>query len=75
MAKKKIKKEEPAVDSLSMIKKQVAKKYGDVVKKGDPLLQLKDKEFSERVKQANAGYQITLAQSKFHHYQNILRWC
>ena len=33
MAKKKTKKEEPVVDSLSMIKKQVAKKYGDVVKK------------------------------------------
>jgi len=49
---------------ISAVIVNVFVKNGDVVKKGDPLLQLRDKEFSERVKQANAGYQITLAQLK-----------
>ena len=39
-------------------------KNGDKVKKGQPLIQLRDKEFRERLKQANANYQITLAQLK-----------
>lgn len=39
-------------------------KNGDTVKKGNPLLKLRDKEFSERLKQANAGYQIAIAQLK-----------
>ncbi|MEJ2545868.1 MAG: efflux RND transporter periplasmic adaptor subunit [Calditrichaceae bacterium] len=37
---------------------------GDVVKKGQPLLRLRDKEFQERLKQATAEYQIALAQAK-----------
>lgn len=43
---------------------EVFVKNGDVVKTGDPLLRMRDKEFLERVKQATAGYQITLAQLK-----------
>jgi len=39
-------------------------KNGDEVKKGDPLVRLRDKEFMERVKQATAGYQIAVAQLK-----------
>ncbi|MCA9743811.1 MAG: efflux RND transporter periplasmic adaptor subunit [Deferribacteres bacterium] len=35
---------------------------GDVVKKGDPLVQLRDKEFRERLRQARASYQIATAQ-------------
>jgi HlyD family secretion protein len=34
------------------------------VKKGDPLVRLRDKEFQERLKQATAGYQIAEAQLK-----------
>ena len=37
---------------------------GDVVKKGKPLVRLRDKEFQERLKQANANLQITMAQAK-----------
>ena len=37
---------------------------GDVVKKGQPLLRLRDKEFQERLKQATAEYQIARAQAK-----------
>jgi len=37
---------------------------GDVVKKGKPLVRLRDKEFQERLKQANATLQITMAQAK-----------
>jgi HlyD family secretion protein len=37
---------------------------GDVVKKGQPLLRLRDKEFQERLRQAKAEYQIALAQAK-----------
>ena len=39
-------------------------KNGDFVKKGQPLVKLRDKEFTERLKQANAGYQIAQAQLK-----------
>ena len=35
---------------------------GDLVKKGEPLVRLRDKELSERMKQAKAGYQIAVAQ-------------
>lgn len=35
---------------------------GDVVKRGQPLLRLRDKEFRERLNQARAGLQITEAQ-------------
>ncbi len=43
---------------------EVFVKNGDTVKKGDPLVRLRDKEFVERVKQAAAGYQIAAAQYK-----------
>ncbi|MFH1853458.1 MAG: efflux RND transporter periplasmic adaptor subunit [Candidatus Neomarinimicrobiota bacterium] len=43
---------------------EVFVKNGDVVKTGDPLLRMRDKEFLERVKQATAGHQIALAQLK-----------
>lgn len=49
---------------ISAIITDVFVKNGDFVKKGDALLKLRDKEFSERLKQANAGYQIALAQLK-----------
>lgn len=35
---------------------------GDIVKQGQPLVRLRDKEFRERLKQARAGYQIAVAQ-------------
>jgi HlyD family secretion protein len=37
---------------------------GDVVKKGKPLVRLRDKEFQERLKQAKANLLITMAQAK-----------
>jgi HlyD family secretion protein len=37
---------------------------GDDVAKGDPLLQLRDIEFRERLNQARAAYQITVAQTQ-----------
>ncbi len=37
---------------------------GDVVKKGQPLVRLRDREFQERLKQAKAEYQIAVAQAK-----------
>jgi RND family efflux transporter MFP subunit len=37
---------------------------GDYVKRGEPLLELRDIEFSERLKQATASYQIALAQER-----------
>jgi len=43
---------------------EVYVKNGDVVKKGQPLLRLRDKEFVERSKQAKAGYRIAEAQLK-----------
>ena len=39
-------------------------KNGDVVRKGDPLVQLRDTEFQEQLKQAKANYQIAVAQRK-----------
>ncbi len=41
---------------------QVYVNDGDVVTKEQPLIQLRDTEFSERLKQARAGYQIAVAQ-------------
>jgi HlyD family secretion protein len=43
---------------------EVYVKDGDVIKKGQPLLRLRDKEFQERLNQAAAGYQIAVAQLK-----------
>jgi RND family efflux transporter MFP subunit len=37
---------------------------GDIVKKGEPLVRLREKEFLERMKQSKAGYQIASAQLK-----------
>jgi HlyD family secretion protein len=37
---------------------------GDIVKKGQPLIRLRDREFQERLKQARANLQITVAQAK-----------
>ncbi|MFC2088649.1 efflux RND transporter periplasmic adaptor subunit, partial [Calditrichota bacterium] len=41
---------------------EVYVKDGELIKKGDPLVRLRDKEFQERLKQATAGYQIAVAQ-------------
>jgi len=41
---------------------QVYVNNGDIVTLGQPLVQLRDTEFRERLKQARAGYQITVAQ-------------
>lgn len=43
---------------------EVLVENGEVVKKGQPLVRLRDKEFQERLKQAKAGYQIAVAQAK-----------
>jgi HlyD family secretion protein len=43
---------------------EVYVKNGGMVKRGDPLVRLRDKEFQERLKQATAGYQIAVAQLK-----------
>lgn len=37
---------------------------GDAVKRGQPLVRLRDNEFREQLKQARAGYQIAVAQAK-----------
>ena len=37
---------------------------GDAVKKGQPLIRLRDREFQERLKQTKAEYQIAVAQAK-----------
>ena len=37
---------------------------GDIVKKGDPLIKLRDIEYQEQLKQAEANYLITSAQKK-----------
>lgn len=37
---------------------------GDLVKKGQPLVKLRDKEFRDRLRQAKANYNIALAQAK-----------
>jgi RND family efflux transporter MFP subunit len=47
---------------ISAVIVEVYVRNADVVKKGDPLLRLRDKEFVERGKQAAAGYQIAIAQ-------------
>jgi HlyD family secretion protein len=49
---------------VSAIIVEVYVKNGDVVKKGSPLIRLRDKEMQEQLKQAKAGYQIALAQLK-----------
>ena len=49
---------------VSAVIVEVYVKNGDMVKKGDPLVRLRDKEFQERLKQATAGYQIAVAQLK-----------
>ena len=49
---------------VSAVIVEVNVKNGDMVKKGDPLVRLRDKEFQERLKQATAGYQIAVAQLK-----------
>lgn len=47
---------------ISAVISEVLVANGDAVKKGQPLVRLRDKEFRERLKQANANYQITTAQ-------------
>ncbi|HUV29637.1 MAG TPA: efflux RND transporter periplasmic adaptor subunit [Acidobacteriota bacterium] len=42
---------------------QVHVNDGDAVTEGQPLIQLRDTEFRERLKQARAGYQIAIAQA------------
>ena len=49
---------------VSAVIEEVFVQNGDNVKKGKPLVRLRDKEFLERMKQAKAGYQIALAQLK-----------
>lgn len=43
---------------------EVLVESGEVVKRGQPLVRLRDNEFRERLKQARAGYQIAVAQAK-----------
>jgi RND family efflux transporter MFP subunit len=43
---------------------EVSAKNGGMVKRGQPLVRLRDKEFQEQLKQARAGYQIAVAQAK-----------
>ena len=47
---------------VSAIIVEVYVNNGDIVKRGQPLVRLRDKEFRERLKQARAGYQIAVAQ-------------
>ena len=47
---------------ISAVIVEVFVKNGDLVKKGSPLLRLRDKEFMDRRKQATAGYKIAAAQ-------------
>lgn len=49
---------------ISAIIVEILVHNGDVVKKGQPLLRLRDKEFQERLRQAKAEYQIAVAQAK-----------
>ena len=49
---------------ISAVIEEVFVENGDQVKKGGPLVRLRDKEFQERMKQAAAGYQIAVAQLK-----------
>jgi HlyD family secretion protein len=47
---------------ISAVITEVLVTNGDAVKKGQPLIKLRDKEFQERLKQSNASYQISIAQ-------------
>jgi RND family efflux transporter MFP subunit len=47
---------------ISALIVKVYVKNGDQVKKGEPLIKLRETEFHERLKQAQAGYQIAKAQ-------------
>jgi HlyD family secretion protein len=47
---------------ISAVVMEVNANDGDLVTKGQPLVRLRDTEFSERLKQARAGHQIALAQ-------------
>lgn len=49
---------------VTAVVEEVFVKDGEPVKKGDPLVRLRDKEFQKRLKQATAGYQIAVAQLK-----------
>lgn len=49
---------------VSTVITQVHVNDGEMVAKGAPLVTLRDTEFRERLKQARAGYQITVAQVK-----------
>ncbi len=47
---------------ISAVITEVLVTNGDAVRKGQPLVRLRDKEFRERLKQANANHQIAVAQ-------------
>jgi len=49
---------------ISAVVTKVFVENGDVVKRGQPLIQLRDREFQERLNHAKAGLQIALAQAK-----------
>lgn len=49
---------------ISAAVERVHVENGDQVNQGQPLVQLRDREFRERLKQAQAGYQIAVAQAK-----------
>jgi len=60
-------KAENQVELHPQISASVAELYvhnGEIVKAGDPLVRLRDTEFREQLKQAEANYQIALAQAK-----------
>jgi HlyD family secretion protein len=47
---------------ISAVITEVSVTNGEAVRQGQPLVKLRDKEFRERLKQANANYQIAVAQ-------------
>ena len=49
---------------ISAVITEVLVANGDAVRKGQPLVRLRDKEFRERLKQANANHQIAVAQRR-----------
>lgn len=49
---------------INAVVTEVYVKDGNIVKKGDPLVKLRDVEFQEQLKQAKASHQIALAQQK-----------
>jgi RND family efflux transporter MFP subunit len=49
---------------ISAVVAQVYVQNGDLVESGEPLLRLQDTRFQEQLKQAEASYQIALAQAK-----------